>query len=270
MLLEIHDAIRVLLFSRGGIDPTIVDVQFEPPTRQSVDSLTRPTINFFLLDIQENTDLRNTTIQTTRGNGHVTHRLPPRRFDLRYMVSVLTTVVEDEYLLLWRTLATLLKYQQLPQELIPESLRTLEPALTTKIEKPDEGPRLLDVWSAFEVPPRPALLYAVTAPMDLNIAIDAPLVLTSVASYTRGRGTGRESRYQIGGVVHDPQGAPVAGAKVVMQGSAGEGAVTSDEGRFVLSNAPAGVLRLTVTRSNGSSNSVSIEVPSHSYELVVS
>jgi hypothetical protein len=185
MFSEIHDTLAALLNRYGKIDPLDVEVTFEPPTRERVQSLLRPAINFFLLEIQENTDLRQTNRQTVRESGQALHRMPSRRFDLRYMVSALATVVEDEQLLLWRTLTTLLKYDRFPDDVLSETLRSLEPLPTARVLRPDEGSRLLDYWSALGMPPRPALLYTVTVPVDLEITDISPLVLSRSIRYTR-------------------------------------------------------------------------------------
>ena len=88
-----------------------------------MDRLVRPTVSLFLFDLVENTEMRQSNFPVTRASDHAERRMPPRRVDLRYMVSALTTEIEDEHRLLWRVLATLLKYPQVPDELLPEELR---------------------------------------------------------------------------------------------------------------------------------------------------
>src|SRR5437660_12211936 len=100
MLADLHDALRRLLYELGQISPLEVDVRFEAPTRQWIERLTRPTIDFFLCDLKENVDLRATQFQTNRGNGHAERRAPPRRIDLQYMVSALATDIDDSHRLL--------------------------------------------------------------------------------------------------------------------------------------------------------------------------
>src|SRR5688500_15689657 len=102
VLTNSNQALQQLLWSMGQIDSEEVDIRFEAPTKDWVASLTRPTINLFLFDVQENTEKRETNVQTIRSNGKAERRMPPRRFDLRYMVSALTTEIEDEHQLLWR------------------------------------------------------------------------------------------------------------------------------------------------------------------------
>src|SRR3954471_16007184 len=122
MLTTIQTAIQRLLHEHGHIDSDEVDVRFERPSRQWAESLMLPTINLFLFDIVENTDRRNGAPHISRANGQAQMRVPARRFDLRYMVTVFTTLMEDETTLLWRTLATLLRYNPLPDELLSDEL----------------------------------------------------------------------------------------------------------------------------------------------------
>lgn len=283
MLSEIHNSLQSLLYEQGPIDRHEVDICFEAPTRNWINSLTRPTINLFLFDLQENTELRQTNFPTTRSNDHVVRRMPPRRFDLRYMVSALATVIEDEHLLLWHTLRTLLKYSELPLDVLPQSLRSLELPFMTRVVKGEEGPRLLDIWSAFEAPPHPALLYVVTAPVDLDVPIEAPLIFTRTAGYNRvpsgytkpeidrARREFDRKSIRIGGVVRTKKGTPLTGAKVTIEGSAGEGSVTDSKGQFVLDvrDGTSGTVTLRVTHAGSTLKLETFEIPSDSYEIIV-
>src|SRR4051812_11393988 len=107
MLPQVHRSIQHLLYSEGRIDPSEVDISFEVPTQGFVDKLVRPTIDLYLLDVQENTELRQAQFQSSRANGKSTLRALPRRIDLTYMVSALTTNSDDAFRLLWRALGVL-------------------------------------------------------------------------------------------------------------------------------------------------------------------
>src|SRR3954447_1576821 len=96
MISTIQTAIQSLLYEHGQIDPDEVDVRFERPSRQWAESLMLPTINLFLFDIVENTDRRNGAPHVGRANGQAQIRVPARRFDLRFMIGVFTTLMEDE------------------------------------------------------------------------------------------------------------------------------------------------------------------------------
>ena len=263
MLLELHNTLQRLLYERGQISPREVDIMFEAPTRERVDKLTRPTINMFLFDLQENIELRQSNFETTRNNGRAERRQAPRRFDLRYMVSVLTTEVEDEHQLLWRVLLTLVRHPQFPAEVLSDELRVLEPALTTQVSRADEGQRLSGVWTALGVPPHPALCYVVTVPVDMNVVIEAPLVLTRTARYRHmyASEVAAEVGTHIGGVVRNEEGKPLAQVKVALEGRGAIEGETNQEGHFVLHGVPSGPIMLIVRRTDGSQKIVPLEVP---------
>lgn len=186
MLLEVHSALQRLLYERGQISAREVDIQFERPTREQIDKLTRPTVNLFLFELQENSELRENDFHTRRSssNSRAERYLPPRYFDLRYMVSILTSAIEDEHLLLWRVLTTLVRHRQFPPDLLSEELRDPDCFLTSKVSQDDDGERLSSLWNALGVPPRPALSYILTVPVAMDQVVEAPLVLTRTVRYT--------------------------------------------------------------------------------------
>jgi hypothetical protein len=188
MLLEVHNTLQRLLYERGQISPAEVDIQFGRPTREQVDKLIRPTINLFLAEIQENLEMRRSDYLTRRRDDNRVERyLPPRHFDLLYMVSVLTNTIEDEHLLLWRVLTTLGRYPELPAELLSEEMRAAEQAISTKVCQHEAGAQLNSLWSGLGVPPRAALTYVLTLPVDMDPVFDAPLILTRTGRYANMR-----------------------------------------------------------------------------------
>ncbi len=271
MLPEIHNALQRLIHDQGRISPLEVDVRFEMPTKEWLGRLTRPTVVFFLFDLAENIELRRNDFQQTRGNGRAERRLPPRRIDLHYLVSAVTTESADEHRLLWRILEALLRHQQLPDDVLPDTLRALDPPLTTRIAPPDAGPRTLDLWNALGAEPRPALSYIVTAPLDLDLAIVAPLVLTRTARYLRaGESSPHDVGTQIGGVVRGADGTPRAGVLVALADSAADGNPSDGDGSFRLTGVPNGAVGLRVTPPDGPSRTMTIAVPGTSYDIILS
>jgi hypothetical protein len=67
---------------------------------------------------------------------------------------------------------------ELPTESLPRTL-THDLPIPARVARPDDGAKLLDVWSAVGGEPRPAFGYVLTAPMDLGLSLEAPLVLGS-------------------------------------------------------------------------------------------
>jgi hypothetical protein len=270
VLSEFHHSLRTLVYERGNIPATDVDVTFDAPLKSWVGARTRPTLSFFLFDIRENTELRQTAPETLRANGRGVHRVPPRRFDLRYMISALTTVIEDEHLLIWRTLGTLMKHPTLPVEILPDSIRAFGLPVIGKLADPEEMPRPLDIWSALENPPHPALIYTVTVPLDLELETTAPLVLTRTERFARlaQPDISPDIRTQIGGRVRNRKGASLAGIVVSVEGRSGPRAVTDAAGEFALADIGPGALTLKIENPGGATTRVPITVPSESYDIV--
>lgn len=209
----IQRTITCLLYYFGKIPEVEVDINFDTPTKDRLESLTRPTIDLFLFDIRENMELRVTDWQSA--NGKNLNRIPPRRFDLKFMISVHRVEPEIEHLLLLQILKPLVKYPQLSKEelvewwrklkhpdkkqtewtekwreLMPngvvelmDALQSFDPPLTARIANQDESGRLLDLWNALGTTPHPALCYIVTIPLDLEIEETAPLVLSRLIHY---------------------------------------------------------------------------------------
>lgn len=185
MLPLIHTTLASLLHDRGQIPPGEVDVLFEIPSRAWVESLPRPAVCCYLFDMAEVTEYRNASAQVNRANGRAITQLAPRRVDLRYLVCAFSSARADEQELIWRAMAVLLKHTALPPELMPKELRELDVPVTTKLGAYPEAPKLLDLWGALDLPPRPALLLTVTAPMDLRLSVEAPLVLSRTVRLAR-------------------------------------------------------------------------------------
>jgi Pvc16 N-terminal domain/Carboxypeptidase regulatory-like domain len=269
MLPDIHTSLERLLYERGRIPSREVDIRFDLPTKEWVDGLTRPTISFYLFDVRENTTLRRANLESTQHNGRVVKSLAPRRFDLNYLVSAITTNVDDEHRLLWRTLGTLLRFPRLPAELLAEPLRDLEPPVTARVLSASEAVRPLDVWSALGTPPRPAVTYTVAAPVDLGMVFEAPLVLTGTVRFRPVAAGGEpETRVYVGGVVRDGAGAPLEGVTVALEGSA-TASVTGAEGIYVLSHLPTGTVTLRASRQGRQDKTITLAVPADSYDIIL-
>lgn len=282
MLPELHAIIQTLLYAEGRIPADEVEITFERPTREWIDARIRPTINLFLFDLEENTEVRRTDLQRMYNNDRGVKRVPLRRFDLRYLVSALSSVAADEHLLLWRVLHTFLRHPQLPFELLPAEVRALETPISTQVGLPADGPRPLDVWSALEAPVRPALIYTVTAPLDLEIAYESPLTLSHTIRFVRpsseddaagngivpGRSVTFATLTGIGGIVRDTRGVPQPDVTVTLEGSAA-GSVTDSAGRYTLNKVPTGTITLRLARQDGQTRTVKLAVPSHSYDVEI-
>ncbi len=178
------NALSNLVNEFGAIDSQAIAFSFAVPTKEWIASLTQPTINFFLFDIRENTEKREVNPQAFRRMAEKEggRKMPPRRMDLSYLVSVFASDARDELALLWRVTATLMRYSVLPEEVMPEelkeNLRRMDVQITARLHEKESGRDLLEWWNALGVTPRASLYYVVTVPLDLESELNSKLVLS--------------------------------------------------------------------------------------------
>ena len=277
MLPEVHESLRRLIYLEGNISRREVDVSFEMPTARVVGSLVKPTLFFALIDLAENTELRNGAMPVERDfrTMKAVLRMPLRRIELKYLVTVVTSENSDDHLLLSRVLWTLLKHAEFPDSALPTSLKECGLGLVGRLAPQSVSPRSMETWSSFGGEPRTALLYMVTAPLDTNLEIPSQLVLSRQTritnmpdaaafpdSWPQDFGT-----VSIGGTVQTADGVAAPGVSIRIRDNASE-PVTSDElGRFQLNGLRSGVtIDLIVSDPTGGSELArQITVPSDRY-----
>ena len=179
MLTDLDETLKRLLIKNIPIENNEVDIQFDLPRRDWSAGLSRPTINLYLYDICENTKLRRNEWIVERGeNGQATKKKPPKRIDVSYMVTVWANAIEDEHRLLWRTLATLMRYKELPAEILRGELAHATVPIRATTAQPDDIPNAADLWSALDNELKATIYLTVILPLDVAKAITGPLVLT--------------------------------------------------------------------------------------------
>ncbi|MFB9990557.1 DUF4255 domain-containing protein [Deinococcus oregonensis] len=181
MLSQIHDALRTLLFEEARLPEDQLDIRFGTPTGDWVSSLTRPTVNFFMHDITENVELRRMDQMTVQDRGRVVQHLAPRRINLRYLITVFFKAQtddsgRDEWEVLWRVLAALMRHPDWPEEALPQAVRRLGLSVHGRVAQPD-GPRTGELFSGLGLSLRPHLTYTLTVPLDLDVQQVSRLVL---------------------------------------------------------------------------------------------
>jgi hypothetical protein len=284
LLVQLQHALRELIYQHGRIQAGDVDVRFELPVREWVESLTRPTVSIYLFDMRENLELRinGAVTPVAREGNQAVARTPLRRFELLFMVTVLTNNVEDEYALVWRLLNTLMRVSALPAAVCSPELRAVEPPPALKIGRMIEGPHPMTIWGAFEMPPRPSLLLAVTLPIERDELFEVPLVLGRELRTVRptpereaaGLGLAPAGNLlagattRIGGILRASDGTAIAGATLQIAGRPIE-IISDAEGHFTIGAVEAGPLTLTIQPVDGTLHTVVITVPSQSYDITL-
>jgi hypothetical protein len=248
-----------------------VDIKFDLPKREWAAKLSRPTINLYLHDMRENTELRrNEWVVERDDNGQATKRKAPTRIDLAYLVTAWTSTIEDEHRLLWRALWALFRNPLLPEEVLQGSLKEAKVPIPTSVAQPDKTPNMADLWGVLDNELKPSLHLVITLPLDLAREITGPLVLTKrirVEQGLSGEGPFQEIT-QIAGAVRDEKGQPIAGAEVSVK-ERGFTAQTDEKGRYTFPHLPEGHYTFVVSAPGREAKEHSITVLSERYDLVV-
>lgn len=164
---EVDSALRTLIERDTGIRD--VEVVFDAPTREWAGRRTTPTVDVYLYDIREDLRLRSRGVI----NGYddrarvVSRHLPPRYFKLSYLVTAWTQRPEDEHQMLSSLLATFLRYDALPAEVLAGPLSELGlPVPVTIGLPPPEDRGFADVWSALGGELKPSIDVVVVTPVE--------------------------------------------------------------------------------------------------------
>lgn len=160
-------ALRTLIERDTGIRD--VEVVFDAPTREWAGRRTTPTVDVYLYDIREDLRLRERGVintYDTEGRQVTGRQQPPRHFKLSYLVTAWTQRPEDEHRLLSSLLATLLRYDAVPTELLEGDLATMDlPVQLTVGLPPPEDRGFADVWSALGGELKPSIDIVVITPI---------------------------------------------------------------------------------------------------------
>jgi hypothetical protein len=172
---DVDESLRALV-RRDVLTGNGVEIAFDAPTKDWVARRNAPVVDLYLYDIREDLSRRQTTWEAVRDDGgRVTERrLPPRRYRLSYLVTAWTQRPEDEHRLLSGMLACFARNEAMPPELLAGSLAgTSVPVILTVCLPPAEDRSIADVWSAMGGELKPSLDLIVTAPLELDRAIEA-------------------------------------------------------------------------------------------------
>lgn len=271
MITELDETIKQLLIKNGKLDHGEVDIRFETPDREWSASLSKPTINLYLYDVRENLELRGTEwIVQKNANNTATKRKNARRINLSYLVTVWTNNIEDQHGLLWRALATLIKYPVIPQEMLTGQLAKQEYDVITHTAQPDglfNNPA--DFWAALDNEIKPSFNYVVTLPLDTEVVFTSSIARTSSLSVKRPE-TEPEMLISISGIVHlKGQPEKVIPEALIIAEEANMTSRSDEKGQFIFSRIPAGKQTLHVIIKGEKPKSINITVPGKNYDIEI-
>jgi hypothetical protein len=185
------DAALEALVRRDVLNGSRVEVMFDAPTKDWVARRNAPAIDLYLYDIREDLPRRQLARENVRNDdGIVTERrLPVRRFRLSYLVTAWTQRPEDEHRLLATCLATFVRNEFVPPELVNGSLAEAPyPVYLMTCMPPTEDRSIADVWSAMGGELKPSLDVVAIAPLDVNWRQEVAAAVTAGPTLDFGRG----------------------------------------------------------------------------------
>ena len=262
MIRDLSETLQAILDDQGleASFPELAEAQiaFERPSEQFSPSQT--TIDLFLFDIRENTELRSKEPIVERKNGQALIRQPPKRIDCSYLVTAWAAggtgpqLVLEEHELLGQAMQVFARYPTIPDKFLQGSLKEQELPLPLNVGGTNTGEMKdpADFWSALGNKLRPSLVVTVTIELQAEEPETAPLVSTQelrlgLRDPSAETGLLRptvEELFRVGGSVTDAKGQAVAGATV---SGGGVSAITDEGGRYALGPLPGGTFSLSVS-----------------------
>jgi hypothetical protein len=173
---DLDDTIAAMLANRApaGSELAGAEIKFDLPDSQWRQKLNTLTVNCYLYDVRENTDLRTVEPVLRRsGDGTRASRLrPPVRVDCAYSITAWSVAnadpVLEEHRVLSQALLVLLQHRRIPTADLQGSMVNQPPPYPTVIAAPDANKNMPDFWKALDQELRPSLNYVVTLAMWLE------------------------------------------------------------------------------------------------------
>jgi hypothetical protein len=271
MIADLDETLRQLLIAEMPVKNKEVDISFHQPKREWSSRLNKPTINLFLYNLRENTNLRQPQWESfPRGDNQSHLKRSPFRVDCFYMITVWAAEPEDEHRLLSRTLLALFRFPVLPEDRLVGGLKNQPFEIQTLLADPETLTNPADLWSAMDNEMRSSIPFMVTLAFDPWKEITGPLVHTLTIRPGQARGLPRKRRLSetdnnidmvfIGGAIHDKDGQPLPGIQVSVKGT-GISDSSDAQGRFILGSLPPADYTLIARLPDGKTRENKIRVP---------
>jgi hypothetical protein len=127
-----------------------VSISFDTPYQGAIKS--KPAINFFLYEVQENLELRSSAWSVERqSNGKAIKKRPPARVDCSYLITAWPQNEEDvrtEHLLLGEVMRVLLDYRKIPDNCVADDFEGQETPLRLISLRPSNLKSFGEFWQA--------------------------------------------------------------------------------------------------------------------------
>jgi hypothetical protein len=145
-----------------------------------------PAVNLFLYDMSENRDLRLTApTMERRLDGRTLLHPAPVRIDCSYLITAwpksgVPSPDQDEHRLLGEVLRVLLRFREIPAQVLQGSMTSLSSPIRTAVAPFSEPRGRGELWQALHGRPRAAICYVVTLAVDIRAPEDVGAVVTDL------------------------------------------------------------------------------------------
>ena len=183
MIRDLDDTIAAMLTNQAPAGSLLAGaaITFDLPDTAWRQKVTKLTVNCYLYDVRENTDLRTEEKVVVRNAATAIRIQPPVRVDCAYSITAWSVAnadpVLEEHRLLSQVLLVLLQNRRILSADLKGSMVNQPQPYPWVIAVPDASKNMPDFWKALDQELRPSLNYVVTIGMWLE---PVPAVLTRV------------------------------------------------------------------------------------------
>jgi hypothetical protein len=250
MLDDLDATLRALLADPAApADLRAADVSFDTPDGNFRPA--QPTVNFFLLEVTENRELRDEAriVARARAGAGYTSRLPSMRVDCTYLVTAWSShsggfKPQEEHRLMGHALTWLSRFLVIDESHLQGGLKTPPQPypVSLVVARTKENQGMGHFWSALGIAPRPAF------PLTVTIAVEPFDEVERIPEVRAIRLEQTEIDHPLlSGRVLDDELAPVPNATVALVGTDGGTVATrtsDDRGTFAFPDVEFGAYRL--------------------------
>jgi hypothetical protein len=249
-----------------------VHIVFDQPTEKFDPS--EPTIDLFLYDIRENTELRSNEPMIQRQNGEAKMFHPPCRVACSYLLTAWPKGAGElplvEHQLLSQALMVLKRYPTIPESFLQGNLKGQAPPLPMMITQADGLKNPHEFWTAIGNKLRPSITVSVTIGMEVSEPAPEEVALVTLHDIRLGERTSATEQainpatfqgpFTVTGRITAADGKPAAGVNVTLV-EADRSAQTDADGRYLLRQVLPGGYTLRIETAGIQPQEVKTTIP---------
>ncbi len=240
---QVNTTLKDYLFNElGRLGDTTLDFSFQLPNKKWLEAKkdTDNWVNLYLLEVQENLELRENEWERTYLNGQVLEQKKPMYVNLYYLVTFynIKKNTRDEHKYLEQVLLALSDFSNLAHNWI-NSEELLKEFSIELFPKPYSDEHLgLQLWTALDQDARPFIPLKITIPLSSQVTRSTAAVKIKELTYEKDEVSPNNESLLEGFLFSEVDKAPILDALIVLK----KGTVTikstrsNDRGKFEFSN----------------------------------